>query len=506
MCYGYNLDISSNHLNLPDTVIQPGSNNRIVYLYDAAGNKLRKKVLNDSLFLTGPFTGNEYRARFIATDGQPTSPDSTLLFAQDSIVILPGFQTQEGFFNAEIDPSLVTVDSTDYIGGIEYQNLPRGMAFSPAQCADSTGRGSIQAIYHPVGRAVPSGSNWRHEYIITDHLGNTRLQFSDLDGNTFIDSTEILDEITYYPFGSPWQDVDYRYTYNGKELDRELGLRWHHYGKRMFDPVIARFTGVDLLADKYGSLSPYAYVANNPINAIDPDGRYIIFIGGLRLLKGNVDQQKAMGGFKIHKKDVYNYWSTEKNTFGRAADISSYYQEKYNDNNVGFTSGSSHWNSQASQRREEGMKKAELFHSMVQAGEISLKPEETIKVVSHSQGGAHAAGYIEQLQSYTDAEGNPLYNIEVSEYITPHQPTDINHPEGVLGIQYSHPSDAVSSQAPWWLPNGGSVYGKINGINLFFGGDIMGGVGQPECGGPSGNRCGHNVTDNDEFIQQGGNQ
>lgn len=266
---------------------------------------------------------------------------------------------------------------------------------------------------------------------------------------------------------------------------------------------VQRFLRVDPLASKYPSISPYAYVANNPINAIDPDGRYIIFIGGLRLGKGNADQQKSMGGFKIHKTDVYNYWSTSSNTFGREADIAGYYQEKYGDTNVGFTSGSSHWNSQASQRRGEGMRKAELFHKMVQDGDITLAADETIKVISHSQGGAHAAGYIEQLQSYTDADDNPLYNIEVAEYITPHQPTDITHPEGPLGIQYSHPSDAVSSKAPWWMPNGGSEFGQINGVQHFFGRDIMGGQGQPTCGGAAGNRCGHNVTDNDQYIRLG---
>jgi hypothetical protein len=30
----------------------------------------------------------------------------------------------------------------------------------------------------------------------------------------------------------------------------------------------------------------------------------------------------------------------------------------------------------------------------------------------------------------------------------------------------------------------------------------MGGKGQPPCGGAGGNRCGHNVTDNDEFIKK----
>lgn len=268
---------------------------------------------------------------------------------------------------------------------------------------------------------------------------------------------------------------------------------------------LLRWLSVDPLADKYPSLSPYNFVANTPINAIDPDGRYIIFINGLRLAKGNADQQKWIGGGRIHTTDVYDYWRTpqnETNSFGRNVDLVQYFQTKYDDTNIGFTSGSSHWNSQASQRRNEGVAKAETFHKMVQAGDITLKMDETIKIISHSQGGAHAAGYAEQLMSYKDANGNSIYNVEVIEYITPHQPTDITHPNGPLGIQYSHPSDAVSSKAPWWMPNGGSEYGKINGIDQFYGGDIMGGKGQPSLGGATGNRNGHNVTDNDEFIKK----
>ena len=162
-----NLDIVYNHLNLPDTIIQPGTTNRIVWLYDAAGNKLRKEVLNDSIILTGPFTENQYHARFITTDGQPTALDSTLLVAQDSIVFKPGFRVQAGMrLTAKIDTSIVPIDQTDYIGGIEYRN------------------GDIQAIYHSEGRAVPNSTSWRHEYVITDHLGNTRVRFSNLDGNT----------------------------------------------------------------------------------------------------------------------------------------------------------------------------------------------------------------------------------------------------------------------------------------------------------------------------------
>jgi len=39
---------------------------------------------------------------------------------------------------------------------------------------------------------------------------------------------------------------------------------------------IQRWTTPDPLAEKYYDLSPYAFCANNPINFVDPDGRYII--------------------------------------------------------------------------------------------------------------------------------------------------------------------------------------------------------------------------------------
>lgn len=391
--------------------------------------------------------------------------------------------------------------TTDYIAGFHYVN------------------GTLEFFPHEEGRMVHEGNDvFRSEYVYEDYLGNARLTFTDLNDDGTIDTNPANQEIVqvdhYYPFGQRMAGISSvngllnRYRYNGNELQDELGLNWYDYGARMYDPSVGRFTSVDPLVNKYVGISPFAYVANTPTNAIDPDGRYILFIGGLRLWKQKADQRQWLGGFKIHTTDVYDYWSTDENTFGRPANIAAYYQDKYRDYNVGFTSGSSKWKSQAGDREADGEKKAELFHEMVQQGKIKLKQGETIKVISHSQGGAHAAGYVRKLLSYKDENGNSIYKVEVIEYITPHQPTDINHPEGVRGIQYSHPSDAVSSKPPKWMRkrNGGSEFGKIDGISDddFYDEDIMGGEGQPPCEGPgfNQNRCGHNVTDNDRFIRQ----
>jgi uncharacterized protein RhaS with RHS repeats len=50
------------------------------------------------------------------------------------------------------------------------------------------------------------------------------------------------------------------------------------YSARYYDPAYGRFTTMDPLAEKYYSISPYAYCGNNPVNAIDLDGRDIVFI------------------------------------------------------------------------------------------------------------------------------------------------------------------------------------------------------------------------------------
>ncbi|NJB85971.1 RHS repeat-associated protein [Lewinella marina] len=118
-------------------------------------------------------------------------------------------------------------------------------------------------------------------YYITDHLGNNRVVFGDLGDDGLVDSSDIVHENHYYPFGlamdGAWsqgaKDGENRYRYNGKELIEELGL--YDYGARWYDPAISRWTTVDPLADSYASMSPYNYVANNPINFVDPDGMRI---------------------------------------------------------------------------------------------------------------------------------------------------------------------------------------------------------------------------------------
>ncbi len=129
-------------------------------------------------------------------------------------------------------------------------------------------------------------------------------------GNTAL----VVQEDHYCPFGmrlggmSSDTGQDYKFLYNGKELDDEnnvppmvfelmfyrlrsgdsrLRLRalWYHYGVRFYDPQLGRWHAMDP-ADEFHS--PYVYCYNDPVNFVDPDGA----------------KEESKKGEKFHKKVI----------------------------------------------------------------------------------------------------------------------------------------------------------------------------------------------------------
>jgi RHS repeat-associated protein len=110
-----------------------------------------------------------------------------------------------------------------------------------------------------------------------------------------------------HPASSNFSDVfattTDRYQYSGKELDRMNGLDLYDFHARQYDPVLGRFTTPDPLSEKYYHISPYAYCANNPINAIDPNGMNPIYdINGNFL---GTDDKGIAGSYVIMNKNDF---------------------------------------------------------------------------------------------------------------------------------------------------------------------------------------------------------
>ena len=86
-----------------------------------------------------------------------------------------------------------------------------------------------------------------------------------------------VQHLQYLPYGEPYVNqhpfgYSERFTFTGKERDEETG--YGYFGARYMDhELMTGWLSVDPMADKYPSISPYAYCGWNPIRLIDPDGR-----------------------------------------------------------------------------------------------------------------------------------------------------------------------------------------------------------------------------------------
>jgi len=194
---GQNKSFTYNILNLPNVVTVP--NGTDTYTYDAEGNKLRR------------------------------------------VSVIGG-----------------VTKTTDYIGGIEYDNSSTAIGFMQTE----------------EGKAVPNGTtNYDYNCYLGDNLGNTRVTFGAKTA-----AAVVYQQDDYYPFGleilrtSPIPNPKNEYLYNKKELQEDFTD--YDYGARFYDPVIVRWGVVDTYAEHPDQvdLSPYVYVADNPINTEDPDG------------------------------------------------------------------------------------------------------------------------------------------------------------------------------------------------------------------------------------------
>jgi RHS repeat-associated protein len=96
-----------------------------------------------------------------------------------------------------------------------------------------------------------------------------------------------VQENSYYPFGAPINDLSWtpkstnRYLREGKEYISDFDWNKYDYSARYYDPYVARFLNTDPMAGNYYNISPYAFVAGNPINLIDPTGMFYDWVRNL---------------------------------------------------------------------------------------------------------------------------------------------------------------------------------------------------------------------------------
>jgi RHS repeat-associated protein len=145
-----------------------------------------------------------------------------------------------------------------------------GATVDPMAESDASGNVTNEYIFLSGTRiAMLTLSAGTVNYYITDHLGSSHIVTNS--------SGTILDDSDFYPFGgerSYSSSSGNNYKFTGKERDTESGL--DDFAARFYTSNYGRFLSPD--DAKYmnpadpQSFNLYGYVANNPINSVDPTG------------------------------------------------------------------------------------------------------------------------------------------------------------------------------------------------------------------------------------------
>jgi RHS repeat-associated protein len=175
-----------------------------------------------------------------------------------------------------------------------------------------------------------------------DEYGNPHYYLTDYQGNVVrvIDETGIgTQPMDYYPYGEPWQEWDWaladtyptfnknRFLYGGKERITQFGLGLYNFEARMYRAPLGRFSTPDKKAIDTPWLSPFAYCACNPVNAIDPtgnstmvkradNGKYEVFGGDLNDKDRNI---------YVYSQDKDGNYTVKGESIGVTTSMTSFY-------------------------------------------------------------------------------------------------------------------------------------------------------------------------------------
>ena len=135
----------------------------------------------------------------------------------------------------------------------------------------STGSTNTSYYFANGERVAKKDSLGNMYYYHLDHLGGTNV-ISDSSGN-------LIERIRYYPFGEIRDGGNEKYSFTGKEKDKQTDF--YYFEARYYNPEFKHFTQADTVAPNIydpQDLNRYAYVRNNPLKYVDPDGASAILV------------------------------------------------------------------------------------------------------------------------------------------------------------------------------------------------------------------------------------
>ena len=238
------------------------------YKYDAVGNVLAFDGRTYDYDTGNRLLGDgRWHYRYDANGNvlSRTNDKTTQTFAYDRLNRLIRFATDTGietyaYNDDETRIKKVVGGATTYYVDADYEEV-----------WDDSGRIEVIKHYRSGDQKVAMRDADGLKYLYPDHLGSAS-RMADASGTQ-------IKAICYTPFGRDAYetgDATARYRFTGKEKD-DSGL--YYYGARYYDDALGRFLAADsVLPDVYDpqQLNRFAYVRNNPVKLVDPDGHAAI--------------------------------------------------------------------------------------------------------------------------------------------------------------------------------------------------------------------------------------
>ncbi|NJL77544.1 MAG: hypothetical protein HC892_23415, partial [Saprospiraceae bacterium] len=223
---------------------------------------------------------------------------------------------------------------------------------------------------------------------------------------------------------------EYPYLFGGKELNEDFGLGWYDHGARWRDPWSTLWGQVDPLADIYTSYSPYGYVLNRPLNAIDPDGKLVIFINSFTPIKSNQGSRSYWGKFASGVEKHFGE-NPNKSLFVHGGNELSRGLRLAN----GFVTGA---------------KYADQILDIIvdENGHVT----ETIKIITHSMGAAFGKGFVKALSRAAKRRGVKGVPITLVADFDPFQAKGLKAEPNIFTQQFTQEGGVFEGglmEAPW---------------------------------------------------------
>lgn len=157
------------------------------------------------------------------------------------------------------------------VNGVLVQGFLYQDQLKPIAQLDGTGNVIARFIYGSRGNVpdylIKNGQKYR---VVADHLGSPRLVIN-------VSSGEVVQHLEYDVWGNIVSDTNpgfQPFGYAGGLYDSDTKLT--RFGSRDYDARVGRWTAKDPVGFDGGDSNLYSYVANDPVNSIDPTGNYLV--------------------------------------------------------------------------------------------------------------------------------------------------------------------------------------------------------------------------------------